>query len=96
MNKSITIELEGVQYMVDIELERQSSHIVYHVKTPQHFTKDLPASFDVVQHDDAVMRCPEEAQAKTEKGKQIVDAICEQLQTLPSQFKGGKEKEVKT
>jgi hypothetical protein len=96
MNRSITIELEGVQYMVDVDMELQSSNIVYHVKTPQHFTEDLPANFDIVQHDDASVHLQDAVQARTPKGKQLVAAICEQLRTLPPQFKGGKGQEAKT
>lgn len=96
MNRSITIELEGVQYMVDVDMELQSSNIVYHVKTPQHFTGDLPASFDIVQHDDASVHLQDAVQANTSKGEQLIGAICEQLRTLPPQFKGSKGGEAKT
>lgn len=90
MNRPITITLDGVQYMIDIDMERQTSNIVYHVKPPGHLTQDIPASFDIVQKDDADIPCYTEEQALTPKGKQIMDVICEHIKKLPPQFKGGK------
>jgi len=94
MNRPITITLEGVQYMIDMDMERQSSSIIYHVKPPQHLTTDIPASFDIVQKEDGNIPCYDEQQALTEKGKQIMHVICEHLQQLPPQFKGGKNQKM--
>jgi len=94
MNRPITITLDGIQYMIDIDMERQSSNIVYHVKLPQHLTTDLPASFDIVQKEDGDIPCYGEQQTLAEKGKQIMDVICQHLHKLPPQFKGGKNQKI--
>jgi hypothetical protein len=89
MTRQITITLDGVQYMVDVDIERASSDIIYHVSAPQHFKDELPDTFDMVQPENAEQ--PEyNEQAFTEKSRRVVQAIWQQLKTLPPQFKGGK------
>lgn len=90
MTRQITITVDGVQYMVDVDIEREHSNIVYHVSTPQNFKDDLPERFDMVQPEDANQ--PQyDTQRFKGKGREVAEAIWEQLNTLPPQFKGGKE-----
>lgn len=89
MNRQITITLDGVQYMVDVEIEGQPDAIVYHVQRPKQFASELPPTFDITRprHADQPQY---DGQALTEKGRQIMQAVWEQLCTLPPQFAGGK------
>ncbi|GAA0544190.1 hypothetical protein [Chitinophaga japonensis] len=88
MNRQITITLDGVQYMIDVEIERLPDAIVYHVQRPKQFASELPATFDITRpkHADQPQY---DGQALTEKGRQIMRAVWEQLSTLPPQFAGG-------
>jgi predicted transcriptional regulator YdeE len=89
MTRHITITQDGVQYMINIDIESRSTDITYHIATPQHFRKELPENFDIVQSKDN--EHPQyDDQAFTEKGREIAQAIWKQVCTLPPQFKGGK------
>jgi hypothetical protein len=87
MTRQITITVDGVQYMVDVDIEREHSAIVYHVSTPQHFRDELPESFDIVRPENADQPQYDIRHFKG-KGRTVAEAIWDQLTTLPPQFKG--------
>jgi len=90
MTRQITITVGGVQYTVDVDIERQHTDIVYHVTTPQLFRDELPERFDIVKPEDADEPRYDMQQLKG-KGKEVVEAVWQQLSELAPQFKGGKE-----
>lgn len=90
MTRQITITVSGVQYTVDVDIERQHTDIVYHVTTPQLFRDELPERFDIVKPEDADQPRYDVQQFK-EKGREVVEAVWQQLSALAPQFKGGKE-----
>lgn len=95
MTRQITITVDGVQHMVDVDIEREHSNIIYHVSTPQHFRDELPESFDIVKPGDADQPQYDGRHFKEGKGRTVAEAIWQQLATLPPQFKGNtKESQV--
>jgi hypothetical protein len=90
MTRQITITVAGVQYTVDVDIERDHKDIVYHVTTPQLFKDELPERFDIVKPEDADQPRYDMQQFKG-KGKEVAEAVWQQLRALAPQFKGGKE-----
>lgn len=88
MNRQITITLNNIQYMIDIDVERRGDATVYHV-APNRQLEMLPAGLDIVKPDNAEQPKFNE-QSLTPKARQAVDEILRQLKMLPPQFKGGK------
>jgi hypothetical protein len=90
MTRQITITVGGVQHMVDVDIERKYADIVYHVTTPQLFRDELPEKFDIVKPDSSDQPGYDAQQFKG-KGKEVMEAIWQQLSALAPQFKGGKQ-----
>ena len=89
MTRQITISLDGQQLMLDLEFEQRNDSIVYHVIPNKHFSDLIPTGFELTQPENGDKPTYSE-QGLNAKGKQIADAISNQINLLPPQFKGGK------
>ncbi|WP_298733612.1 hypothetical protein [uncultured Chitinophaga sp.] len=92
MTRQITITVAGVQYMVNVDIESGQTDIVYHVNTPQHFRKELPETFDIVKRGNE-QQPRYDIQHLEGTGREVAEAVWQQLCTLPPQFKGARGKE---
>lgn len=95
MTRQITINIDGQQFMLDLEFEQRDHSIVYHVTPNKHFSDQIPAGFEMIQKDSDKEGAPTyDESGLTEQGRRIAATISEQISLLPPQFKGGKPAEV--
>ncbi|WP_343669245.1 hypothetical protein [Chitinophaga sp.] len=89
MTRQITINLDGQQFMLDLEFEQRNHSIVYHVTPNKHFSDQIPAGFEMQQTDTEGAPTYDESHL-SEQGRHIAETISHQISLLPPQFKGGK------
>ncbi|WPV65304.1 MULTISPECIES: hypothetical protein [unclassified Chitinophaga] len=91
MTRQITINLDGQQFMLDLEFEQRDHSIVYHVTPNKHFSHQIPAGFEMIQNDIDKESAPTyDESALSEQGRHIAETISQQISMLPPQFRGGK------
>ncbi|SFW88759.1 hypothetical protein [Chitinophaga sancti] len=91
MTRQITINLDGQQFMLDLEFEQRDHSIVYHVTPNKHFSDQIPAGFEMIQTDSDKEGAPTyDGSGLSEQGRLIAETISHQISQLPPQFRGGK------
>ncbi|WPQ61136.1 hypothetical protein SIO70_22515 [Chitinophaga sancti] len=91
MTRQITINLDGQQFMLDLEFEQRDHSIVYHVTPNKHFSNLIPAGFEMIQNDFDKESAPTyDESGLSEQSRQIAETISQQISMLPPQFRGGK------
>lgn len=89
MTRQFIIQLNGMDHMLNAEIERIPSATVYHITGGDFVQNVVGKGFDVVvsdEHDQPLFR----PQSSTEEGREIMQKVWEQLQALPPQMKGGR------
>ncbi|MCF6407911.1 hypothetical protein L3C95_33800 [Chitinophaga filiformis] len=91
MTRQITISHNDTHDMYDVSFERRGNATVYHIAPNVNSNVSFPRQFDIVKPDDS-----EQPQYETKdlnkEGREIADALWQQISLLPPQFSGGKEK----
>lgn len=84
MNSQVIITRGSMEYLVQMDIERQPNAIVYHVRPHRHLWEQLPQAFDIIKPDHSDQPMYNE-QGLTGLGKEIVGQIWEQLRLAEAQ-----------
>lgn len=91
MTRQITIAYKEQHQMYDVSFERQGNATIYHVTPNVNSKASIPRQFDIVKADDSEQ--PQfDIKDLNDEDKLIVNALWEQISSLPPQFSGGKDK----
>lgn len=92
MTRQIIINIQGMDHMLDAEIERIAGATVFHISGGDYVRNTVGKEFDVVMSDenDLPLFRPE---SQTAEGKTVMEKVWEQLQALPPQLKGGRDTE---
>lgn len=88
MTRQITISFNNSHYMYDVAFERKDNATIFHIAPNTNSKTPFNQPLDIVKADDSEQ--PQyDTSGLSEEGKQIVNALWEQIKTLPPQFTGG-------
>lgn len=91
MKRQLLVNIDEMDYMVDVEINCENDTTVYHVITHPSMHGYMPQEFDLVQKQDGgQLEGGPEISKLSGAGKSAVEQIRVQLEALPAQFKGGK------
>ncbi len=90
MTRQLIIRINGMDHMLDAQIDRIPGATVYNITGSEILQQDFGKGFEVVvsdEHDEPLFR----PQSNSEEGQVIMQKVWEQLQALPPQLKGGHE-----